>query len=59
MKNIDAEVQKDTLFLRHLRIYMMKNLYLQFKDMTIVRTDFYDNNACNWIKKCYDLIEEA
>lgn len=27
--------------------------------MAIVRSDFFDNKACNWIQKCSDLIEEA
>ena len=44
---------------RHLRIYMMKNLFSRYRDMDKIRVEFFEKNRCEWIKLCSDLIEES
>lgn len=44
--------------MRHIRIYLLKHLYLNYESFEDIRRDFVEQNRCKWITKLKDLLEE-
>ena len=55
---IDLLLCQENELMRHIRIYLLKHLYLNYESFEDIRRDFVEQNRCKWITKLKDLLEE-